>query len=146
MPIPYENATSGGQAIEDTRKLLQQFGCTRFGHMTDSADGVLILQFTYRGRDASLRASFKGYALQWLKANPWSTRRAVNQKTWEDKALAQSEISVCSILRDYVKAQVMMIESGILSFEAAFLGAILLPSGKTVMELVDAQRLLEGPK
>lgn len=145
MPLPYENATSGGQAIEDTRKMLQGFGCTRFGHMTDSIEGVLILQFTYRGRDVETRASYKGFAAAWLKSNPWSSRRAVNQKTWEAKALAQAEISVCSVLRDWIKGQVVAIETGVLSFEGAFLGQLLLGNGKTVLEHMETAKLLPAP-
>jgi hypothetical protein len=41
---------------------------------------------------------------------------------------------VCSVLRDWIKGQVTAIEVGILTFEGAFLGQILLPSGRTVLE------------
>lgn len=146
MPLPYENATSGGQAIEDTKKLLAGFGCTRFGHMTDTTEGVLILQFTHRGRDVEARASYRGFAAAWLKANPWTNRRAVNQKAWEAKALAQAEISVCSVLRDWIKGQVVAIETGVLTFEGAFLGQLLLGNGKTVLQHMETAKLLPAPK
>ena len=57
MGLPYENATSGGAALEDIRKLLTKFGCDRFGTMTDQENGELIVQFTYRGRDITAKAT-----------------------------------------------------------------------------------------
>ena len=30
MPLPYENATSGAGALDEIRKVLTRFGCSRF--------------------------------------------------------------------------------------------------------------------
>jgi hypothetical protein len=137
MGLPYENATSGGAALEDIRKLLTKFGCARFGTMTDQEQGELIVQFTYRGRDITAKASYKGYAAAWLKEHPYGQRTRGTKTEHEAKALKQAEISVCSILRDWIKGQVVAIETGILTFEGAFLGQILLPNtGKTVLDAV----------
>lgn len=134
MTLPYENATSGGAALEDIRKLLTRFGCARFGTMTDAEAGELVVQFTYRGRDVTAKASYRGYAAAWLKEHPWSTRSRCSRPEHERRAMQQAEISVCSILRDWIKGQVMAVETGILTFEGAFLGQILLPNGRTVLE------------
>ena len=64
-------------------------------------------------------------------------------------ALEQGQIAVWSILRDWIKGQLMAIENEILSFDAAFLGQILLPSGKTVHEQIEEKNMLpalEAPK
>jgi hypothetical protein len=134
MALPYENATSGGAALEDTRKMLTRFGCSRFGTMTDAEAGELVVQFTYRGRDVTAKASYRGYAAAWLKEHPYTTRTRSSKPEHERKAMQQAEISVCSILRDWIKGQVMAVETGILTFEGAFLGQILLPNGRTVLE------------
>jgi hypothetical protein len=55
---------------------------------------------------------------------------------------AQAQISTCSILRDWIKGQITAIEVGLLTFEGAFLGQILLPSGKTVLEHAESNKLL----
>jgi hypothetical protein len=65
------------------------------------------------------------------------------------KANEIASTAVYSILRDWIKGQVAAIETGVLSFDAAFLGQILLPSGKTVLEHAAQSKLLpalEGPK
>lgn len=143
MGLPYENATSGGAALEDIRKLLTKFGCARFGTMTDVENGELIVQFSYRSRDITAKASYKGYAVAWLKEHPYGPRTRGTKAAHEAKALKQAEISVCSILRDWIKGQVVAIETGILTFEGAFLGQILLPnSSKTVLDAVMQSQML----
>ena len=149
MALPYENATSGGGALEDIRKVLTKFGCQRFGTMTDTEHGELIVQFTYRGRDVTAKASYRGYAAAWLREHPLKPRSQSTLAQHEAKALKQAEVSVCSVLRDWIKGQVVAIETGVLTFEGAFLGQILLPStGATVLETVMQGGLLglEGPK
>ncbi|AOS80254.1 hypothetical protein Q5W_15395 [Hydrogenophaga sp. PBC] len=143
MALPYENATSGGAALEEIRKLLTKFGCARFGTMTDAENGALIVQFSHRGRDVTATASYRGYAAAWLKEHPYGPRTRGSRADHERKALRQAEISVCSILRDWIKGQVMAIETGILTFEGAFLGQILLPAtGKTILEAVQQAQML----
>lgn len=150
MSLPYENATSGGAALEDIRKVLTRFGCARFGTMTDAEKGELIVQFSYRGRDVTATASYRGYAAAWLKEHPYGPRTRGTKADYERKAMKQAEISVCSVLRDWIKGQVVAIETGVLSFEGAFLGQILLPStGSTVLQAVQQANMLpalEGPR
>src|SRR5574337_434863 len=148
MSLPYENATSGGAALEDIRKLLTKFGCARFGTMTDTERGELVVQFSYRGHDVTAKASYKGYAAAWLREHPYGARTRGSKAAHEAKALKQAEISVCSILRDWIKGQVMAIETGVLTFEGAFLSQILLSNGETVLEAAINSKLLpalEGP-
>jgi len=143
LTLPYENATSGAGALEDIRKLLTKFGCARFGTMTDTENGELVVQFTYRQRDVTAKASYRGYAAAWLKEHPYGQRTRGSKAGHEAKAMKQAEISVCSILRDWIKGQVMAIETGVLTFEGAFLGQILLPSsGVSVLEAVMRTNML----
>lgn len=139
MPLTYQSATSGAKAMEDIQKLLQRFGVQRFGvqnfgHMQNFEKGELIVQFTFRNIPIAVRASAKGYAAAWLKENPYSRRRNGTKEEYEKRALDIGARAVYSILRDWIKGQVMAIESGILSFEGAFLGQMLLPSGETMLD------------
>lgn len=142
MTLPYENATSGGAALEDIRKVLTKFGCTRFGTMTDTQAGELIVQFSHRGRDVTAKASYHGYAAAWLREHPFGPRSRGARESHEQKALKQAEISVCSVLRDWIKGQIVAIETGVLTFEGAFLGQIMLPDGSTVLDRATSSKLL----
>ncbi|HEU0117013.1 MAG TPA: hypothetical protein VFR09_00140, partial [Alphaproteobacteria bacterium] len=131
MPLPYENATSGDRAVQDMQKILRAFGCDKFGHMLDFSAGELLVQFEYRGRQISVKANANGYAQRWLKEHPYSSRMKSSKAQHEAKAREIGAVAVYSILRDWIKGQITAIETGILSFEGAFLGQIMLPTGKT---------------
>ena len=148
MPLPYENATSGEKALGEIQKLLRGFGCSKFGSMSDDEAQEILVQFEYRGRPVSVKASVRGYAAAWLKQHPFGSRMRCTKTEHERKALNIASVAVYSILRDWIKGQIMAIETGILTFEGAFLGQILLPSGKTVLEHAATTKLLpalEGP-
>ena len=142
MSLPYENATSGNNAINDIQKMLRSFGCTKFGTGEDFETGELHVQFEHQGRMVHLKANTRGYAAAWLREHPHGPRIRVTRAEHEAKALQLGGIAVYSILRDWVKGQVTAIEIGMLSFEAAFLSHILLPSGLSVIEHVQQQKLL----
>lgn len=142
MPLPYENSTSGDKALGEIQKLLRGFGCNKFGSMVDDAVGELMVQFEYRGKMVSVKASFNGYAAAWLKEHPYSSRMRCTKIEHERKAKDIAGIAVYSILRDWIKGQITAIETGILSFEGAFLGQILLPSGQTILEHTQQSQLL----
>lgn len=145
MALAYENATSGDNAIKDMQKLLQGFGCNKFGQMMDWERGELLVQFEHRGRQVTARASVNGYAKAWLKAHPYTSRTRGSQINHECRAKKIGGIAVYSILRDWIKGQITAIETGVLSFDGAFLGQIMLPSGRTMLEHVERERLLSLP-
>lgn len=150
MPLPYESATSGERALGEIQKLLRGFGCNKFGSMIDDGLGEVLVQFEYKGRPVSVKASINGYAAAWLKEHPYNPGRTRStRQQHERKAMDIASIAVYSILRDWIKGQITAIETGILSFEGAFLGQIMLPSGKTVLEYAEASSILpaiEGPR
>jgi len=140
--LPYENTTSGERAIQDVQKILQKFGCSSFGQMMDWEESTLLVQFKFRGLPVSVKASVNGYAAAWLKEHPYTSRTRGSEVEHERKAKQIAGVAVYSILRDWIKGQIMAVETGILSFEGAFLGQILLPSGKTVLERMVHENLL----
>jgi len=147
MTLPYERATSGEKAIQEMQKILRAFGCDKFGQMMDYGAGELLVQFQYRGRQVSVKASMKGYAVAWLKEHPYNSSHMRKSKaTHEKQAMEVAGVAVYSILRDWIKGQVMAVETGILSFEGAFLGQILLGNGKTILEHVTSSNLLPPPE
>lgn len=145
MGLPYETATSGERAVNDMQKILRGFGCGKFGHMMDFEKGELLVQFDYRGRQVSVKASVAGYAAAWLKAHPFNNWTRISKIAYERKAKEIGARAVYSILRDWIKGQITAIETGVLSFEGAFLGQILLPTGKTILETAEAQKMLPAP-
>lgn len=145
MSLPYSTASSGTKALADIQKVLRHFGCNKFGSMVDDEHGELMIQFEHQGRMVSVKCSYRGYAAAWLKENPWSYRRQSTKQEWERKAMDIGSVAIYSVARDWIKGQVTAIETGILTFEGAFLGQILLPNGMTVLEHVSSKNLLAAP-
>ena len=139
--IPYATATSGAKALDEINKILAGFDCDCFGSMIDTRKGLLIIQFTYRDKPVSVSASFKGWAAAFLKHNPYKRSMHRTKEAYEQQAIEQGKIAVYSVLRDWVKSQTTMVECGLLSFEGAFLGQMLLPSGKTVLEHIEGSEI-----
>jgi len=145
MATPYAGATTGGAARDEITKLLRRFGCESVGFMDDFDNHEILLAFKHRGRSMQLRASAKGWAAMYLKENPWTLRRRGTRQEYEKAALRQGLIAVNSILRDWVKGQVMAVECGILSFEAVFMPYMLTNDGRTLIERIATMDLLPPP-
>lgn len=146
MGIPYETATSGDRALLELQRTLAKFGCESFGTMTDAERGLTIVQFKWRGKTVSLEASWKGYAAAWSKAHPYKYSHRKSRQAYDQDALKQGQMSVCSVLRDWVKGQVTAVECGVMSFEAVFMPHMLLPNGQRVIDKVQADNLLPAPE
>jgi hypothetical protein len=142
--LPYETATAGDQALVALQRSLSAFGCQSFGTMIDQENQKVIVAFRWRNRNVQLEASWKGYAVAWQNRHPYHRSRLSKQEH-DAKALAQARTSVCSVLRDWVKGQVTAVECGIMSFEAAFMPHMLLPTGERVVDRVEKLQLLEPP-
>lgn len=146
MPLPYQNASTGQNAIRDIQKMLRSFGCTKFATGEDFDANELFIQFEHHGRMVNLKASASGYAAAWLKENPYTSRRKCTSLEHKMRALEVGQMATYSILRDWVKGQVTAIEIGMLSFESAFLSHIMLPDGRRVIEAVEEQKMLPNLK
>lgn len=145
MALPYATATSGKGAMNEVQRILQSFGASSFGFMEDFSDGTLTVQFMWRERRVTIKANAKGYAAALMKEKPFTTRMRGTKAQYEEKCLKQGQIAVFSILRDWIKGQITAVEVGMLSFEGAFLGQLLLPNGGTVLELVERENFLALP-
>lgn len=144
--LPYADAQSGERALIEVQKILAAFGCQSFGHMLNYEKGELVLQFRFKDTPIIIRASFHGYAAAWLKKNPYSPRMRKSRADHEREAMEKGRKAVYSIVRDWIKGQITAIQCGILSFEGAFLGQIMLPErGKTILECVAEEGLIEMP-
>ena len=145
MALPYSNATSGKAAMGEVQKILQGFGASSFGHMEDFESGTLTVQFMWKDRRVTIEANAKGYAAALMREKPHTHRMHVTKSQYEAKCLKQGQIAVYSILRDWIKGQVTAVEVGMLSFDGAFLGQIMLPNGGTILQLVERENLLALP-
>jgi hypothetical protein len=140
--LPYENATSGDRALAEMQRVLQNFGCESFGSMMDWASNKLIVQFRHHGRQVHIEASIQGYAVAWLRVHPWTSRMRATREAHEREAMRVASLACYSMLRDWLKGQIAAIETGLLSFDGAFLGQLMLPSGMTMLQHAQTAKML----
>lgn len=143
--VPYENATSGAKAREEITSLLRRMGCESVGFMDDFDRHEVLLAFKHRGRPVQLRASAKGWAAMFMKARPHGHRTRGTRHDYEQRALRQGLIAVNSILRDWVKGQVVAVECGMMSFEHVFMPHMLTSDGRPLIERVMEAKMLPPP-
>lgn len=143
--IPYANATSGVAARTEITNILRRFGCSNVGFMDDYQNHEVLLAFSHRGNSVQLRASAKGWAAMYLKAEPWNPQRRSTRADYEQAALDKGLIAVNSVLRDWVKGQITAVETGVLSFAGVFLPYMLAADGRPVLEHIQAAKLLPAP-
>ena len=141
--IPYMNATSGQRALDQAKKILNQFGCDSFGVLEDQSKGETIVQFSLNGRVVVMKVSWKGYAELLIRKYPYNARRRQNKVAYEALLSKQAQISVCSVLRDWIKGQVLAVECGLLDFDTAFLPYLQLKDGRTVIDQVKQLELIK---
>lgn len=146
QPVPYESATSGAAARDEITKLLRRLGCESVGFMDNFDRHEVVLQFVHRKRPVVLRASAKGWATMYLKAHPYNSGRMRKSRIeHEQGALRQGFVAVNSILRDWVKGQVMAVECGVMSFEMVFVGHMLGEDGRPLLDHMADTKLLPAP-
>lgn len=139
--LPYESATSGDKALIEIGGLLGKFGCSQYGTFHDTERGVTTVQFRWKERPVNIEASWKGYAAAWLKRHPYTGRTRGTRSEYEAKALAQARISICSILRDWIKGQLTAVEVGLLPFDGIFMPYLMLPDGRRLIDRVQSEIL-----
>jgi hypothetical protein len=145
QPVPYESASSGAAARDEITKLLRRLGCESVGFMDNFDRHEVVLQFVHRKRPVVLRASVKGWAALYLKSHPYTHRTRGTRVDHEAKALRQGFVAVNSILRDWVKGQVMAVECGVMSFEMVFVGHMLGDDGRSLLDHLNETKMLPAP-
>ena len=140
--VPYASSQAGLSAREETKNLLQKFGCEsvvfmeKTEHTANGGSHALVLVFTFKGINVKMEASARGWAEYYMREAPFTNRSRSTRQEYEQKAFKQGEIAINSILRDWVKGQLTAVESGLIRFEEVFLPYVMTPSGSTVSELM----------
>ena len=146
MTTPYAGAIAGTRAREETTKILRRLGCDEVGFMDFHDSSEVMLAFTYRKQQYQFRVSAKGWAARYLRDNPHTYRMRKSRTEHEQQALEQGRIPINSAIRDWAKGQVTAIESGVLSFEHAFMPWALTFDGRPLVERLAETNLVPAPE
>lgn len=133
-----QNTTVGtDKTISEIRNTLNRYGAVGFAFMEDAYSAQIA--FEMKGRRVRFKVMMpepKEYAE--VRVSKYRNRQRTPEelKTALDKASKQ----IYRALLLVVKAKLESVESGIESFDQAFMAHLILPSGQTVTEWMDPQR------
>lgn len=119
------------KTLVEIRTLLKRYGATKFAYMDDETS--ITLAFEAQGRRIKFRVPLPELAeFRRRRINQHATRPATPAETQADWAQAVSQRWRALLL--VIKAKLESVESGIETFEQAFMAHLVLPSGATVSE------------
>ena len=119
--MPYARAMSRTAPRDEIVRALFRAGCThvQFADYTDAH--VVILEFWHDSQKYAVRTSARGWAAAHLRDFPHTSRSKLSPREYRARVLKQGMIAVNSILKDWVKNQLAVIETGAFSFDDVFM-------------------------
>lgn len=137
MKYAQNTTVSTDKSVSEIRNVLKRYGATGFAFMEDP--GCAQIAFEMKGRrvrfkvpmpDPAQHAEVRVSQYRKRKRTPEELRVSLDKVT---KQLYRALLLV-------VKAKLESVESGIETFDQAFMAHLILPSGQTVSEWMDPQR------
>lgn len=120
--LPYSNSTADPtRAQKRIRETLQKFGVQRIGFDDDFENLELMIRFIYKDFPVSLPVNYGELADLYLDAKPHTYRMRLTEAEYVAKKRETAYRAAYSMLEDYLKSMVTLIELGAFSFEEIFL-------------------------
>ncbi len=136
MPYAAETKVPVGQSMAEIQRYLTKKGASAYMHATDQEQRLIGVQFRYKDRSYRFVVQMPDYA--YFAKTKTGQKRAPSQI---ETAIAQEERRIWRALLLVLKAKFESVESGIETFEEAFLPQTVLPGnavvGKAVQPLID---------
>lgn len=103
------------------RKALKQFGVDRVGFDEDFREGEVVIRFEYNGLKVSVPVNYGRLALIYLEDDPWTSRKYKSEEEWIDDKRQIAYKAAFSVLEDFLKSMITMVETDTFTFEDVFL-------------------------
>lgn len=135
--LPYSNSKANPiQAQARIRQMLLKFGVSQFHFSEDVERREVKIAFIYKGYPVSLPINIDRLAERYLKDDPWTYRKHANRDQWaaEKRRIAQN--ASFSLLEDFLKGLIMVVELGMFSFEEIFVSYFIDNKGRRLGEIL----------
>lgn len=130
----WTTSVSIARSADAIQQLLVQFGAERFALIQDWKGGRLAVQFSYRGYPVEFGVDMHQVAQTQLLAKPWNAKRRCSKVVYERAIEEKAGKVAMRILAHHLKAALIAVEYGLVSFEDVFLAKFLCKNGQTVGE------------
>ena len=132
---PYSGSTAKpADAQVRIRKALIKFGVDSIGFSEDLKELEVKVSFVHNGYPVCIPVNYGNLAKMYLEDEPYSLRRRCSRKEYEEKNRAVSYKAAFSILEDFLKSQLVLVELGAFSFEEVFVSYFIGPGGQRLGE------------
>lgn len=122
MALPYSSSKANPvKAQMAIRKMLLKFGVSNIGFNEDFVNFTVIVYFTYNNFPVSIPINYKDLSEMYLEEEPWTYRRKNTEEEWVEKKRQIAYNASFSMINDFLKSLITMIELGAFSFEEIFM-------------------------
>lgn len=122
MAKRYASASRGAdKARNQIDEMLRDLGASKVYWQTDYENGIVGVGFEYESLPIMIEISLRQFAQGLLDDDPYTYRKRKSEKEWIEEKTAQAQKGVYSLLYDWFKAQVTIIQFGLMDVEDVFL-------------------------
>lgn len=134
--LPYTNSRCNPvQAQQRIRSILQKFGVDRIIFDEDFKNFTVYVKFQYKGYPVSIPLNYAEMSKVYQKASPYTNRMRKPKSEWEESHRETAYKAAFSILEDFIKSMVTMVNLNVFSFEEIFVSYFVGTGGKRLGEL-----------
>ena len=120
--LPYSSSKADpSRAQKSIREMLHKFGVSKVGFEEDLFNFTVIIYFTYNNLPVSIPVNYKDLADMYIEEEPWTYRRKCTRDEWETSKREIAYRASFSMINDFLKGLITMIELGAFSFEEIFM-------------------------
>lgn len=124
------------------RDVLRKFGVDRVGFDDDFKEGEVVIRFEYNNLRVAVPVNYGRLSLIYLQDDPWTSRKFKSEKEWIDDKRQVAYKAAFSVLEDFLKSMITMVETDTFTFEDVFLSYFTDSMGVRLGEVL-APRLLD---
>ncbi len=137
MAKPYSTSKADPvRAQKRIRDMLMKFGVSRIGFDDDFMEFRLTVKFIYKDYPVSLPVDYGKLAQLYLKDDPYTHRKLMNRDQWEAAKRDTAYRAAFSLIEDFLKSLITIVELGIFSFEEIFFAYFLDNQGQRLGEVL----------
>lgn len=134
---PYSKSTASPTAAEHRiKEMLRKFGVQMVSITDDYENKTIFILFKHNGIPVKIPLTYGILADKWLKENPYTFRHRMPREKHEQNIKDTAYRAAFSILEDFLKALVTMVDMGVRTFEEAFLGDFIMQGDQRMVEIM----------
>lgn len=121
-------------AQQRIRQTLLKFGVDRISFDEDFKAFTVYMKFRYKDYPVCIPVNYDEVAKKFMKAAPLSYRGRSDRNKWEQKHRDKAYRASFSIIEDFIKSMITMVNLGVFTFEEIFISYFMGPNNKRLGE------------